>query len=191
MTENKAALKKIYTEFEEKTQKYRENQACKKGCGFCCSDAGSIDITTLEGLQIRKAMKKFPKPRQKTLTKAFQQEIKKREKGIFVPCPFLMKNQACMIYEIRPFSCRRITSIHTCTKDSPAKIHRDVMIFADDSIKELQRLDKNGYSGHLSYILYMLSTPAFYNTYIKGDFKPEEIMVFGKSHKIIINKMMV
>jgi uncharacterized protein len=78
----------------QKNRGYRTGQVCKEGCAFCCSDAESIDITTLEGLQIQKTMKKFPKPRQKTLTKTFQQEIKKREKGIIVPCPFLMKNKA-------------------------------------------------------------------------------------------------
>ncbi|WP_299984060.1 hypothetical protein [Desulfobacula sp.] len=61
---------------------------------------------------------------------------------------------------------------------------------ADQSIKELQQLDVTGYSGHLSYIIYMLSTPTFLNTYKKGDFNPEEIMEFGKAHKIVINKMM-
>ena len=93
-----------------------------------------------------------------------------------------------MIYEVRPFSCRRIYSTHVCTRENPPVVNRRVMEAADQSIKELQQLDNNGYSGHLSYILYMLSFPAFLNTYEKGEFKPEEIMDFGKSHKIIINK---
>ncbi|MCP4021835.1 MAG: YkgJ family cysteine cluster protein [Desulfobacteraceae bacterium] len=184
-------LKRIYSSFEKETKGYRDKQACEKGCAYCCSEAGSIDITTIEGLQIRNTMKNFPKPRQKALTKIFQKEIKKREKGINVPCPFLMRSKACMIYEVRPLSCRRIYSYHTCTKEKPPEISRQVMKIADQSIKKLQQLDDTGYSGHLSYILYMLSTPAFYQTYINGDFKPEEIMVFGKSHKIIINKMMI
>ncbi len=69
-------------------------------------------------------------------------------------------------------------------------MNRQVMEAADQSIKELQQLDVTGYSGHLSYIIYMLSTPTFLNTYKKGDFNPEEIMEFGKAHKIVINKMM-
>lgn len=107
------------------------------------------------------------------------------------PCPFLMKNNACMIYEVRPFSCRRIYSAHVCSRENPPVVNRQVMEAADRSIKELQRLDIIGYTGHLSYILYMLSSPAFLNTYKKGEFKPEEIMEFGKAHKIAINKMMV
>jgi len=185
------ALQDIYHRFETKTLEYKKDKACEKGCGFCCKEAGKIEITTLEGLAIQKVMKGFAKVRQKSLTKIFRQEIKKREKKVMAPCPFLMKNSACMIYETRPFSCRRIYSTHICTRTNPPVINRHVMVAADHSIKELQQLDINGYSGHLSFILYMLSISAFLDIYIKGEFKPEEIMEFGKAHKIAINKMMV
>ncbi len=186
-----AILKEIYRDFVQKTNEFKTEQACEKGCGFCCKKAGSIDITTLEGLAIRKAMKGLSRSQQKNLTKGFQKEIKKREKGIVVSCPFLMKNNACIIYETRPFSCRRIYSTHVCTQENPPIVNRQVMEVADQTIYKLQELDINGYSGHLSYILYMLSTPAFLKTYLKGDFKPEEIMVFGKSHKVVINKVIL
>ncbi len=157
----------------------KEDQACEKGCGFCCKEAGSIDITTLEGLAIRNAMKALPRSRQKTLTKLFQQEIKKKGKGRCHPLPvFLMKNSACMIYEDRPFSCRRIYSTHVCTRENPPMVSRQVMEDAADAIKALQELDITGYSGHLSYILYMLSIPQFLDTYLKGACKPEEIHGF-------------
>ncbi|MCK5350313.1 MAG: YkgJ family cysteine cluster protein [Desulfobacula sp.] len=191
MKEKIPALSDIYKTFEAKTRGYKKDAACEKGCGFCCKEAGRIDITTLEGLVIRKTMKGFARSRQKSLTKLFQQEIKKRENKVIAPCPFLMKNNACMIYEVRPFSCRRIYSTHVCSRGNPPVVNRQVMEAADQSIKELQQLDITGYTGHLSYILYMLSSPAFLNTYKKGEFKPEEIMEFGKAHKIAINKMMV
>ena len=191
MKKKRRALNDIYKTFEAKTSDYKKNAACEKGCGFCCKYAGSVDITTLEGLAIRKVMKEFPRSRQKTLTKLFQQEIKKRENKVIVPCPFLMKNNACMIYEARPFSCRRIYSTHICTRKHPPVVNRRVMRLAEQSIKELQQLDINGYSGHLSFILYMLSNPTFLSTYEDGDFKPEEIIEFGKAHRIVINKMMV
>jgi hypothetical protein len=158
---------------------------------FLLQPSRSIDITTLEGMAIRLAMEKMPKSRQKTLTKAFRTEIKQREDGKAVPCPFLMKNNACMIYENRPFSCRRIYSAHVCSQDAPPAVSRQVMERADQTIAALQTLDDTGYSGHLSYILYMLSVPAFLNTYTAGEFKPEEIMEFGKAHRIAINRMMV
>jgi len=37
----------------------------------------------------------------------------------------------------------------------------------------------------------MLDTPRFLATYRAGDFKPEEIMAFGKTHRIVINRMVV
>ena len=183
-------LQDIYNSFDAKAHEYKKDAACEKGCGFCCKEAGSIDITTLEGMVIKKAMQGFTKSRQKSLTRIFQQEIKKRENNIIAPCPFLMKNNACMIYEVRPFSCRRIYSTHVCTLENPPVVNRLVMEAASQSIKDLQQLDINGYSGHLSYILYMLSVPAFLKTYEQGESKPEEIMEFGKTHKIAINKMM-
>jgi hypothetical protein len=62
---------------------------------------------------------------------------------------------------------------------------------AAETVKALQHLDLNGYSGHLSYILHMLETPRFRQTYLAGGSKPEEVMAFGKSHGIVINKMVV
>lgn len=183
-------LKTIYDRFETDTRELKQGKACNKGCSFCCESAGTIDITTLEGLQIRRAMEKMPKARRKALTRAFRKEIKSRENKQVVSCPFLMKNKACMIYEVRPFSCRRIYSAHVCTKENPPAVSRDVMQRAGKSIGELQKLDDTGYSGHLSYILLMLSVPAFYEVYMSGEFKPNEVMEFGKSHHIGINRMM-
>lgn len=191
MKEKRARLKDIYAAFDADTRDLVKGRACTRGCSFCCREAGSIDITTLEGIAIRKIMEKMPKSRQKTLTKAFRSEIKEREAGRTAPCPFLMKNNACMIYEDRPFSCRRIYSAHLCTQDAPPAVSRQVMGRANQTITELQALDDTGYSGHLSYILYMLSVPAFLKTYTAGEFKPEEIMEFGKAHRIAINRMMV
>jgi uncharacterized protein len=190
MKEKIPALNDIYKRFETKTLGYKKDAACEKGCGFCCKEAGRIDITTLEGMEIRKAIKGFSRSRRKNLTRLLQHEIRKRENKVIAPCPFLMKNNACMIYEVRPFSCLRIYSTHVCTRENPPVVNRQVIEAADQSIRELQQLDITGYSGHLSYILYMLSTPAFLNTYKNGGFKPEEIMDFGKTHKIAINKMM-
>jgi hypothetical protein len=184
-------LAKIYSSFAQETNAYRDQEACQKGCGFCCTDAGSIDMTTLEGLQIQRTIKTLPRARQLLLAKALAKNIRKREQQETHPCPFLLKNRACMIYPVRPFACRRIYSNHVCTRENPPQISRHVMAMAASSIRALQQLDDTGYSGHISFVLHMLATPAFLETYLAGEFKPEEIMRFGKSHKIIINKMMV
>lgn len=183
------ALKQIYDTFEQETAVYRRDAVCAQGCAYCCTDAGCIDCSTLEGLVIHEQIKKMPRPRQTTLRKALKRDMKKREAGVKTPCPFLMKTRACMIYDIRPFACRRIYSLHTCSQEKPPMLSRQVMTLADSAITRLQRLDGNGYSGHLSFILHMLDSPRFLKTYLAGDFKPEEILAFGKTHRIVINKM--
>jgi Fe-S-cluster containining protein len=189
MEQAKEALVRIYDDFEKEAAPYKTDAACKKGCAFCCTDAGSIHITTLEGRIIRDAMARLPRQGRTTLQKSLMKDMKKREAGRPSPCPFLMKNRACMIYAIRPFVCRRVYSTRTCTQGTPPMLSRQVMGIADRTIRKLQALDSTGYSGHLSYILYMLDQPKFRGTYLAGDFKPEEIVVFGKRHGILINRM--
>ncbi len=181
----------IYAAFDAETAAFREAAACRKGCAFCCTDAGAIHMTTLEGLVIRERLNGMPKPRRRTLEKALGADMKKREQKQPSACPFLMKNMACAIYDIRPFACRRIHSVHACGKDAPPTLSRQVMAAADQTIQELQRLDDTGYAGHMSYILYMLDQPKFLSVYLAGDHKPEEITAFGKKYKIIINKSAV
>jgi len=183
-------LKTIYDAFDEKTAAYRSEAACAKSCAFCCSQAGSIDIITLEGIVIWEYLAMMPRARQKNIQKVMTQDIKKREAGTVFPCPFLQKNKSCMIYDVRPFACRRIYSLHVCSKEKPPQLNRHVMEQAKRTLRQLQQVDDTGYSGHISFILFMLDTPRFLDTYLAGDFKPGEIMDFGKTHQISINRMM-
>ena len=183
-------LETIYQTYEDEVAEYKEGAACEKGCAFCCTHAGSIDATTLEGFRILTHLGTLPKDRIRKLNKAIGSEIKKREKKQRVDCPFLMKNRGCMIYKFRPFSCRRLYSAHACSPSAPPAVHRQAMAAANARIMDLKMADSNGYSGHITYILHMLQTPAFYQTWIRGEFKPEEIMAFGKSHGIGINRIL-
>lgn len=181
-------LQSIYDEFELEAAPYKEKTACQRGCAFCCTDAGSIHITTLEGLAVGNAMALFAGARKTTIKKALAKDMKRREQRLSSPCPFLMKNKACMIYTARPFACRRIYSLETCGSEKPPILSRHVMDMGEKAINALQMLDDTGYSGHLSDILYMLDAPRFLQTYINGGFKPEEVMKFGKTHRIAINR---
>ena len=51
---------RLYASFEEDTAAFRSDAACSKGCAYSCSDAGRIDITTMEGLIIRNAIGWMP-----------------------------------------------------------------------------------------------------------------------------------
>jgi len=190
MEEKTNQLQPIYDEFKAAADPYKTEAVCAKGCAFCCTDAGSIHITTLEGLVVRDCIDRLPRGRQVAVKKALAADIKRRERNQPSACPLLMKNRACMIYDQRPFACRRIYSLKTCSPDQHPVLSKQVMTLGDQAIRALQQLDATGYSGHLSYILYMLATPAFLNTYLSGDHRPEEIMQFGKSHGIVINQIM-
>ena len=189
MEDKKNGLQAIYDDFECAAAPYKVEAACAKGCSFCCSDAGSIHITTLEGLVIRDRINRLPRPRQKAVYKKLAVDMKQREREKPSACPLLMKNRACMIYDVRPFACRRIYSLAVCNRNQHPVLSRQVMAMGDEAIRALQQLDDSGYSGHLSYILHMLDTPAFINTYLAGEYRPEAVMAFGKSHGITINRL--
>jgi len=189
MKVQKHQLQTIYDDFEADAAPYKADAACGKGCAFCCTDAGSVHITTLEGLVIRECISRLPRPRQVAVKKALAVDMRCRKNNQSSACPLLMKNRACMIYDDRPFACRRIYSLKVCSKSQHPVLSKQVMTLGDGAIRSLQQLDDNGYSGHLSYILHMLDTSAFLNTYLAGDYRPEEIMEFGKTYGILINRM--
>ncbi|MCB2148852.1 MAG: YkgJ family cysteine cluster protein [Deltaproteobacteria bacterium] len=190
MEEKKNRLQTLYDDFESDAAPYKTEAACGKGCAFCCSDAGSIHITTLEGLVIRDRVGRLPRSRQVAVKKTLAADMKLREHEKPSACPFLMKNRACMIYAWRPLVCRRIYSLKVCSRDQHPVLSRQVMAMGDEAIRALQQLDDSGYSGHLSFILHMLDTPAFISTYLAGEYRPESVMVFGKTHGILINRLM-
>ncbi len=181
-------LSLIYDAFESEAAPYKEAAACGKGCAYCCTEAGAIHITTLEGLAIQKAVAGLAKPQRTAVKKALAKDMARREKGLSSPCALLMKNKACMIYTARPFACRRIYSLKTCNQQQPPILSRRVMAMGERAINALQQLDDTGYSGHLSYILHMLEAPGFIETYLAGGFQPEAVSDFGKSHQILINR---
>ena len=179
----------VYNQFEEETAEFRVDAVCEAGCAFCCTNMGTVDITTLEGLLIREQIGKLKRPQAAALAKALNRDIRKREQGKKNHCPFLQKNRRCQIYTSRPFSCRQLYSLKRCGEQGPT-VHRQVVEQGRTAVAQLQAIDETGYSGHLSFILHMLGSEKFLSVYLAGEFKPEEIMVFGKSHQIAINRMM-
>jgi hypothetical protein len=101
-------VSQIYQAFDVDIAAYRGEAACSKGCAYCCTDAGRIDITTMEGLIIRDAIGRMPRPRQNQVKKALARDMIKRETGQPSACAFLQKNSACITTAIQatcPISC--------------------------------------------------------------------------------------
>ena len=190
MENKKSHLLTIYEAFETAAAAYKKEAACHRGCAFCCRDAGSIDITSLEGLAIRDHVATLPRPRQVAIRKNLVADMRRRERQQSSACPFLMKNGSCMIYAVRPFACRRIYSLKVCSPTQHPILNRQVMDLGEQTIRALQQLDDSGYSGHLSYILHMLDTSAFLAPYLDGEYRPDAVSAFGKTHGIVINRIM-
>ncbi len=189
VTEKINRLNQIYRQFEDRIEPYQAEAVCAIGCDFCCTGTSNVDITTLEGLVIVNYLKGLGKTRRRKLQKTINANIRKKEQGRQSPCPFLLKNQSCRLYAIRPFSCRQLYSLKKCGPDQGPVVHRHAKAVAEETVFAIQTLDPTGYWGPLEYILHMLQTPAFFQTYISGGFEPARIQAFGQSHGIGINQM--
>lgn len=179
-------LVEIYNRFEKDMRPYKKDALCKAGCSFCCTHFGNVDIITLEGFRIMQYLRGLPKQEQKNLQKKIDNNKKDRENQKTSPCPFLKSDKTCLIYEVRPYSCRRLYSVKKCDDNGPT-VHRQAEELSKKTIVKLQDLDSNGYSGHITYILHLLRQPDFLKFYLSGGFNPVQIAAYGKSHGIIIN----
>ena len=185
--EQKEKLEKIYDRFEYEVREYKRDAVCMLGCSFCCTKMGNVDITTLEGMIIREHMKSIADTLQTSIASRIAVNKKEKEKGEKPPCPFQDDNGACLIYSIRPFSCRQLYSLRKCDQNGPL-VHRSAVESAKRTVRQIQQLDQTGYSGHISYIMYLLDNQKFRKVYTSDGFDPEKISAFGKSHGIIINR---
>ena len=168
-------------------QLYKAGAICKIGCAFCCIHFGNVDIITLEGLIIHEWIESLDKPNKVVLRKKIAKNMKKKAKRSIARCPFLDTDNTCLIYDVRPFSCRQLYSLRECTDRGPT-VHREAYQKAKKAVKRLQQLDSTGNSGHISYILHLLDRPDFKKLYLSGGFNPALIRPFGKKYGIVINR---
>lgn len=185
--EKKKKLQEIYNQYEKDAAEFKKAAACVIGCADCCIDVGKIDITTLEGIIIYEQIAIFEEPfRSEIKAKLFQNKAESEGRKL-VRCAFLKEDNSCLIYHIRPFSCRQLYSVRKCNGESPT-VHRHALELARQTMEKMQRLDSNGYSGHISYILHLIDDRNFRELYLRGNFEPQKIAEFGRSHKIFINR---
>jgi hypothetical protein len=185
--EKKRNLLPIYRAFEEAVGDMKTLAVCGVGCNFCCTRMGKIDITTLEGLVILERLEDMNGEASNELLRKSERNRREKEKGTTSPCPFQDSAGACLVYDVRPFSCRQLYSLRKCDRGGPL-IHRQAVETAEKTVRKIQGLDDSGYSGHLSFILHLLGLPEFRKLYLAGGFDPAKIANFGKIHGIIINR---
>jgi Fe-S-cluster containining protein len=185
--ELKKQLHTLYDGFENEVGQYRRDAVCGRGCSYCCTSMGNVDITTLEGWIIREHIRSLPVPMRSDLVRRITGNKQEKEKGGKPACPFQDDHGACLIYEFRPFCCRQLYSLRKCDQNGPL-IHRAAVLAARKTVRRIQALDATGYSGHISYILFLLDNLNFRKVYMAGSFKPDKISKFGKAHGVIINR---
>ena len=119
-------LEKSSNKFREATKKH--GVGCKQGCYECCS-VGFFDITLLDAIHLRSALKEVPKDiRERVVAKANEQlDILEKKKAFSrkdpllktlpsidaisrrsakMSCPALDEKGACLIYNQRSYICR-------------------------------------------------------------------------------------
>lgn len=180
-------LQGIYQRYESEASQFKEQAVCGRGCSFCCSDMGKIDIVTVEGIILLERLESMPKTEAKEINQGLERDRTLRRKGKKSACPFLNELGACRVYPARPFSCRQLYSLRKCDQGGPL-VHKQTVFLARKVVRDIQKLDDTGYSGHHSFILKLLQNKTFRNTYNAGGFDPDSIKKFGKKHGIIINR---
>ncbi|HDD35548.1 MAG TPA: YkgJ family cysteine cluster protein [Candidatus Desulfofervidus auxilii] len=160
-------IEKIYKIFDGEVKEFKKGAVCKKGCADCCKQMARIELTTIEALRIGKRIETFEESIRAYIKKRLKKDFQKKKKHLYTTCPFLTKEDSCLIYTVRPFSCRWIYSLKKCN-GGPPLIHRQVFEIAKRTIEKIKKLDYNGYSGHISIILWLLENKKFKENYLSG-----------------------
>jgi RecJ-like exonuclease len=185
--EKKARLRSLYESFDGAVAEFGKHAVCERGCNFCCTRMGNVDIVTLEGVMILERLEGMDEDDREEVAGRITRNRTEKEEGKKPACPFQDGEGACQIYEVRPFSCRQLYSLRKCDSGGPL-IHKQAAEISQATVKEIQKLDNTGYSGHISFILHLLYMGEFRKTYLSGGHNPALIADFGKSHGISINR---
>ena len=184
--EKKKQVFKLYDKYERLAQPYKSQAVCEKGCASCCIDVGSVGATTLEGLIILEYIQGWDRQALKEINRNLGENRNDKLSQVFTRCAFLDQEQTCRIYAVRPFSCRRLYSVRKCDGQG-AVVHRQAVMLGQKIEKELQELDPDGCSGHLSFILHLLEREPFRRGYLKGSWKVEDFRDIIESYELVVH----
>jgi hypothetical protein len=185
-TEKKRQVFQLYDKYERLVQPYKSQAVCEKGCASCCIDVGSVGATTLEGLIILEYIQGWDRQTLKEINRDLGENRNDKLNQVFTRCAFLDQEQSCRIYAVRPFSCRRLYSVRKCDGQG-AVVHRQAVVLGQKIEKELQKLDADGCSGHLSFILRLLEREPFQRGYLKGSWTVEDFRDIFESYELVVH----
>ena len=185
--EKKTQIFQLYEEYERLVQPYKSQAVCEKGCASCCIDVGSVGATTLEGLIILEHIQGWDRQVLKEINRVLRENRKNKLNQVFARCAFLDQEQSCRIYAVRPFSCRRLYSLRKCDGQG-AVVHRQAVALGQKIEKELQNLDPDGCSGHLSFILHLLEKNRFRQDYLRENWSTAEFKDIIELYELVVHK---
>jgi hypothetical protein len=177
---------KLYDEYERLVQPYKSQAVCEKGCASCCIDVGSVGATTLEGVIILEYIQGWDRQTLKEMNRNLRENRKNKLNQVFARCTFLDQEQSCRIYAVRPFSCRRLYSVRKCDGQG-AVVHRQAVMVGQKIEKELQKLDADGCSGHLSFILHLLEKNGFRRDYLRENWSTEKFKDIIERYELVVH----
>jgi hypothetical protein len=187
LREKKRLVFKLYDEHERLVEPFKEQAVCEKGCASCCIDVGKVGATTLEGLIILEYLQGWDHQAIEEINRRLRENRSEKLNSVLLRCPFLDEEASCRIYAVRPFSCRRLYSVKKCDGQG-AVVHRQAHVLGQKIEKELQDLDPEGCSGHLSFILHLLEKEPFRRGYMKGSWKVEDFRDIIKRYELVVHK---
>jgi hypothetical protein len=186
LKEKKKQVFELYEEYERLVQPYKSLAVCEKGCASCCIDVGSVGATTLEGLIILEHIQGWDRQALKEINRVLLENRNDKLNQVFARCAFLDQEQSCRIYAVHPFSCRRLYSLRKCDGQG-AVVHRQAVALGQKIERELQNLDADGCSGHLSFILHLLEEELFRRAYLKGSWRLEDFRDIIESYELVVH----
>ena len=183
-----------------------KNFFCHKGCASCCTL--NVAATSLEAEMIKNKIgsslktklqdyinyERFqPKTTTNTIANLAIDDIDPPEE--FIPsdtekCPFLEDNE-CIIYNIRPLSCRVLLSFKDCTKTRAAEIDERTMSINTVFQQYVELMDHKGISGNMIDLIVHGNNPVFTSKFVNNQ-APKAIMVppeYQKEMRILISEI--
>ena len=187
LKEKKTKVSELYDKYEHLAQPFMSQAVCEKGCASCCIDVGSVGATTLEGLIIREHIQGWDRKTLKDINRVLRENRNDKLNQVFARCAFLDQEESCRIYAVRPFSCRRLYSLRKCDGQG-AVVHRQAVALGQKIEKELQDLDPDGCSGHLSFILHLLEQNGFRQGYLRKNWSAEKFKDIIERYELMVHR---
>jgi hypothetical protein len=187
LKEKKTRVYELYDKYERLVQPFKSQAVCEKGCASCCIDVGSVGATTLEGLIITEYLQGWGRQALKEINRNLGENRKNKLSQVFSRCAFLDQEQSCRIYAVRPFSCRRLYSVKQCDGQG-AVVHRQAVMLGQKIEKELQKLDPDGCSGHLSVILHLLEKTGSREGYLRENWSTEKFKDIIERYELVVHR---